>query len=220
MIKVDESFEISESGHGEYTEKKSRFISELVSVKSEDQAVAFIESVKKRYHDARHNCSAYITVDGDGRRVSRFSDDGEPSGTAGRPILEVLEGASLMNAACVVTRYFGGVLLGTGGLTRAYSNSAKEALKDASLIARCEGVRLFITVDYNGYGKVEYILREEGLPVLDTRFEQDVRIETVVPEDCIDSVEASVTESTGGRAVFIRDEVIAYGITDGRLIHL
>lgn len=213
-------FEIYKSGSGEYTEKKSRFISELVSAKTEAQAIAFIETTKKKYHDARHNCSAYITTGEDGRVISRFSDDGEPSGTAGRPILEVLEGAGLTNAVCVVTRYFGGVLLGTGGLTRAYSKSAALAAERAELIQRHEGIRLYITTDYNGYGRIEYLLRDRKLPVLDSHFETDVRVETVVPEDYLKRVKADITEATGGKAAFENGEPVAYGIAESGLVLL
>ena len=115
---------IIKDGTGEIVEKKSRFIANVKAVKSEEEAIAFINEIKKKYWDARHNCMAYV-VDG----IQRFSDDGEPSGTAGKLILDVITGRELTNAVIVVTRYFGGVLLGTGGLVRAYQKASIEALE-------------------------------------------------------------------------------------------
>ena len=117
---------IIESGSGEYIEKKSRFIGELVPVSSEEEAFAYLDAVRKKHYNASHHCFAYVL--GEKNQTERASDDGEPSGTAGRPILHVLEGEEICNALIVVTRYFGGTLLGTGGLTRAYTAAAKAAV--------------------------------------------------------------------------------------------
>ena len=116
-------------GQGEYVEKKSRFIATLQKCESEEEAFLFIEKIKKKYWDARHNCYAFVI--GAKGELARYSDDGEPGGTAGRPMLEVLNGEGIRNAAVVVTRYFGGVLLGTGGLVRAYTQAVKEGLKNS-----------------------------------------------------------------------------------------
>ena len=118
-------------GEGEIVEKKSRFIATLFPVHSEEEAAAFIESMKKKYWDARHNCSAFVL--GERAQVTRCSDDGEPSGTAGKPMLEVLLGAEVRNAAVVVTRYFGGTLLGTGGLVRAYTQAVQAGLENCTV---------------------------------------------------------------------------------------
>ena len=117
---------IISGGTGEFTDKKSRFIANIYHIEDEDMAVKIIEQLRKKYWDARHNCYAYVL--GGKSEIQRFSDDGEPSGTAGKPILEVITGNECGNCLCVVTRYFGGVLLGTGGLIRAYTNAAKDAL--------------------------------------------------------------------------------------------
>ena len=213
-------YEIFEAGEGEYTEKKSRFIGCVVSVKDEDEALQFIEGKKKQYHDARHNCSAFITAEPDGKTKSRFSDDGEPSGTAGRPILEVLEGAGLVNAACVVTRYFGGVLLGTGGLVRAYTESAKQAVAAAKLIQRQQGIPLSVRTDYNGYGRIEYLLREKGVPITDTRYEADVEVECVVPIELVKQMESRIVEATSGTAEISFGKETGFGIIEGQVVWL
>lgn len=133
---------IEEPGEGEYEEKKSRFIAKIVPAASEEEAVAFIDLVKKKYYDARHHCPALII--GRNREVTRCSDDGEPGGTAGKPILEVMLGAEITNAVMVVTRYFGGTLLGTGGLVRAYTQAAKAALADAKTATMRYGTRITV----------------------------------------------------------------------------
>ena len=132
-------------GQGEYTEKRSRFIGQLWPVESETEALEHLAAVRKTHYDARHNCFAYIVRDGG---VVRYGDDGEPQGTAGQPILAVLNGAGLTNACCVVTRYFGGVLLGTGGLVRAYTAAAKAALSDAGISRMALWQRLRIPCPY------------------------------------------------------------------------
>lgn len=119
----------------EITEKKSRFIANLFYVESADEAEIRIKEIKKKYHDAKHNCFAYLIFE-DGEIYKKFSDDGEPSGTAGAPMMEIIEKENLRNVLVVVTRYFGGILLGTGGLVRAYSDSLKEALSKATLVAK------------------------------------------------------------------------------------
>ena len=212
--------EIYTPGEGEYTEKKSRFLGIVSSVKNEEEAVAFIEAKRKQYHDARHNCSAYILEDENGRILSRYSDDGEPQGTAGMPILEVLEGAHLVNTICVVTRYFGGVLLGTGGLVRSYTNAAKAAIDNAALLEKHEGLPLTITTDYNGYGRIEYLLRQEDIPIADTSYAVDVDISCVIPFDKKESLEAKLSEATGGSVLLDYGEKRSYGLYEGRIIWL
>ncbi|MBQ7678179.1 MAG: YigZ family protein [Lachnospiraceae bacterium] len=194
-------YEVSREGRGEYEEKKSRFIAVVKKVHSEDEANAFIAAKKKEHHDARHNCSAYIVTGEGGRKITRFSDDGEPAKTAGQPILEVLSHANLINVVCVVTRYFGGVLLGTGGLVRAYTQSAKDAVEDARPLLRRRGFALVIVTDYNDLGKVEYILREKGIGLADTIYEAKVSISCDVPAEDKDALERQITEQTAGRAV-------------------
>ena len=135
-------------GEAEIVEKKSRFIATVRPVSSEEEAVAFIAEMKKKYWDARHNCSAFVI--GDRQEMSRCSDDGEPAQTAGRPMLDVLLREDIHNVAVVVTRYFGGVLLGTGGLVRAYQKSVQEGLAASVIIDKKEGRRLSVGTDYTG----------------------------------------------------------------------
>ena len=188
---------VYEGGQGEIIEKKSRFIATVKPVKTEEEALEFIESLKKKYWDATHNCFAYI-ISG-GTPLKRCSDDGEPSGTAGRPMLDVLEGESLSDVAVVVTRYFGGTLLGTGGLVRAYTAAAAEALAHTEIITRIHGFKLKITTDYTGLGKIQYILGQRGLAVLDTSYTDRVEITALVPDGEKGALTKALMEGTNGQ---------------------
>lgn len=163
-----------EGGEGEIVEKKSRFIATVRPVASEEEALAFIEEMKKKYWDARHNCSAFVI--GRNQELMRFSDDGEPQGTAGKPMLDVLLGAGLHNTAVVVTRYFGGTLLGTGGLVRAYGGAAALALQKARVVTMQVVVPGVWRVSYAQYEQALRILEEFGARLDDTRFEADVAL--------------------------------------------
>ena len=177
---MEEKYKILyQGGQGELTEKKSRFIATTRPVETEEEAAAFVEEMKKKYWDARHNCYAYAI--GDRGQTARCSDDGEPAQTAGRPILDVLLGAGVRNACVVVTRYFGGVLLGTGGLVRAYSGAAQEGLKASIVVEKCLGRKLLITTDYNGIGKLQYIAGQMGIAIRDTQYTDQVTAVLVVP---------------------------------------
>ena len=187
-------------GEGEYVEKKSRFIATLRKCESEEEAAAFIEEMKKKYWDARHNCSAFVV--GEGGRLTRCSDDGEPSGTAGRPMLEVLTGAGLQNAAVVVTRYFGGVLLGTGGLVRAYTQAVKEGLKNCSIGKMCRGQEVEITADYLWIGKIMYLLSSACLEPVSADYGEKVVLRLQVPAGSLDKRGRDVADATNGQAGF------------------
>ena len=189
---------VYQGGEGEITEKKSRFIATVLPVSNEDEAVAFVESMKKKYWDATHNCSAYVI--GEHYEVQRCSDDGEPSGTAGKPMLDVLLGEDLHDTAVVVTRYFGGTLLGTGGLVRAYSAAVKEGLLSSTIITRKRGVKLNLETDYTGLGEIQYIFGERNIAILDTEYTDRVALEALVPEELLDKIKEEVTEATAGRA--------------------
>ena len=202
-------------GEGEITEKKSRFIANVVPVSSEEEAEEFIESMKKKYWDARHNCYAYII--GERGEIKRFSDDGEPGGTAGKPILEVLAGEGITNAAIVVTRYFGGTLLGTGGLVRAYGAAAKEGLSASAVINKIPGMRLSITTDYTGLGKIQYLLGQRGITVLDTVYTDKVEMEALVSLKEGAAVKAEITEGTNGQAVLQEGEPCYLAKIDGKM---
>lgn len=196
-------------GTGEIIEKKSRFIANVGAVSSEEEALAFIADMKKKYWDARHNCMAYI-VNG----IKRFSDDGEPSGTAGKPILDVIEGRGLTNAVIVVTRYFGGVLLGTGGLVRAYQKSAIAGLEDSIVAEKCEGISTFIDTDYNGFGKIQYIAGTEGVNIIETDYQEKVRLRVVCETEKYGSFEKKVIEATAGRADICDREPVQFYKTE------
>ena len=154
-------------GQGELVEKKSRFIATTRPVESEEEALAFVAEMKKTYWDARHNCWAYVI--GDKGQLQRCSDDGEPSQTAGRPMLDVLLGEGVRNACVVVTRYFGGVLLGTGGLVRAYSGAVQAGLQGSVIVEKQPAKKFSIATDYNGMGKIQYAAGQLGITILDTR---------------------------------------------------
>lgn len=183
---------------GEIVEKKSRFIATMIPVTSEEEARDFIASMKKKYYDARHNCSAYTI--GENHEITKSSDDGEPSGTAGRPMLDVLIHSDIHNLCVVVTRYFGGVLLGTGGLVRAYTDATKAALENAQIKEELNGIILVIETDYNGYGKINYYLESEKIPVVDSEFTDKVTLNIFVSEDEADNVMNKITELTNATA--------------------
>lgn len=180
------------------TEKKSRFIGQVFPAATQEEASDIISDVRKKYWDARHNVSAFIV--GDDMPIERSSDDGEPAGTAGRPVLEVLRGANVRGAVMVVTRYFGGILLGTGGLVRAYTQSAKAALEAAELVAVMPSVVLGLTLDYASYGRLKSYLAESGLEERKADFGQDVRLELVTPEISKDDLIKSVIDMSDGKA--------------------
>lgn len=192
-----------EGAEGEIVEKKSRFIATIRPVKNEEDAQTFIDEMKKKYWDARHNCSAFVI--GERGEVTRCSDDGEPSGTAGRPMLEVLTGEGIKNIAVVVTRYFGGVLLGTGGLVRAYQSAVKEALKLCVIGRMCYGITYRVNTDYNGIGKIQYCLSENGITKVDTVYKEDVEVCFTVEEEKAGRVIKSITEATAGKAVITEE---------------
>ena len=175
---LEEYRTIYQGGEGELIEKKSRFIATVRLVKSEEEALAFIEEMRKKYWNATHNCFAYVI--GERKEIMRCSDDGEPQGTAGKPMLDVLLGEELYNTAVVVTRYFGGTLLGTGGLVRAYAKSVQEGLACSQVITKHLGVCIEIGTDYNGVGKLQYLFGQKKIPVLDAQYAEDVKFRILV----------------------------------------
>lgn len=187
---------IIKNGQGEYIEKKSKFIAHIFNVESEQQAAAIIAGVKKKYWDARHNCYAYIL--GNKGEIQRFSDDGEPSGTAGKPILEVLSGNECSNCLCIVTRYFGGVLLGTGGLIRAYTSASKEALDDCLTGELVEGVHAYLDADYNYVGKIQHLCIQDDITVVNTEYSDNVIFELMMEKQVRQKFEKALTEMSSG----------------------
>lgn len=202
-------------GQGEIVEKKSRFIAHVQPVASEEEAIDFIGKIKKQYWDARHNCHAYVI--GSHGEITRCSDDGEPSGTAGRPMLDVLLGNELHNTAVVVTRYFGGTLLGTGGLVRAYSAAVREGLAHAVIIEKQEGEIYRIQTDYQGLGKIQYLAGERGLSILNADYGEDVRLEILAPKGEAEAFLSAVTEATGGRAEIQKIRESCFAMIDGQI---
>ena len=197
---------IVEEGTGEITEKKSRFIATVKRVGSEEETVAFVEAMKKKYWDASHNCSAMVI--GERGELTRCSDDGEPSGTAGRPMLEVLLSEKLRNAAVVVTRYFGGTLLGTGGLVRAYTQAVREGLSGCKLGTMRAGVRLEVLTDYNGIGKILYIMGTKGIEPEDSLYTDTVQLVLLVPAEDKEALCKEFTEATAGKAkITVKEEL-------------
>lgn len=189
---------IYQGGEDEIVEKKSRFIATVFPVRTEEEALGFIEATRKKYWNARHNCFAYVI--GDRGELARCSDDGEPQGTAGKPMLDVLLGAEIHNVAVVVTRYFGGVLLGTGGLVRAYSSAVKAGLASSVIITKISGVKLKIDTDYTGLGKIQYILGQRGIKILDSVYTDKVELSVLLAKEISGEVQAEITEGTNGQA--------------------
>ena len=203
---------IYKGGEGEIVEKKSRFIATVKPVESEEEATAFITEMKKKYWDARHNCSAFVI--GANQELTRCSDDGEPAQTAGRPMLDVLLKESITNVAVVVTRYFGGVLLGTGGLVRAYQKAVQEGLAASQIIEKREGFLLYINTDYNGIGKLQYLFAQKEISILESEYTVDVRMTVLVPLERKEEIEKAVIEHTNGTARLEWGDETIYGIVD------
>lgn len=187
---------IKKGGMGEIVEKKSRFIANVFSVDSEEMAQEYIENVKKKYWDARHNCFAYVC--GKDNEIQRFSDNGEPSGTAGKPILEIIEHSGVRNCLIVVTRYFGGTLLGTGGLIRAYQAAARAGLDNSEIMQIFTGMHMRADIDYTNMGKLQYICTECGVSVLGVEYGENVHMELMVRDDIYGGFRSRVTDAFSG----------------------
>lgn len=190
---------LKEGGEGYYEEKKSRFLAACYRIENEEDAAGFIEAAKKKYWDARHNCYAYVL--GADNELMRFSDDGEPSGTAGKPILEVLTARGIHNCLIIVTRYFGGTLLGTGGLVRAYQKSSIDAVDNSILARRTKGSRITISTDYSSAGKIQYAAQQNGWMLTDTIYAADVSLVIEVPMPERERVVKEAVQITSGKAV-------------------
>ena len=216
MSEITISLYVYKGGQGEITEKKSRFIATVRPVESEDEAVSFINETKKKYWDARHNCSAFVI--GKRQELTRCSDDGEPAGTAGRPMLDVLLKENIHNAAVVVTRYFGGVLLGTGGLVRAYQQATKAGLSASEIIEKKDGAVLFIRTDYTGIGRLQYLFAQEKITVMDTAYEADVLVKAVIPENDKKRIEKTIIEQTNGTAKLEWGDEVTFAEYDGEVL--
>lgn len=204
---------IRKSGQGEITEKKSRFIGEVHYAKNLSEAEGFLSAARKKYYDARHHCFACIVgAPGTPDEILRSNDDGEPGGTAGKPMLEVLVGENLHYAAAVVTRYFGGTLLGTGGLVRAYTAAVRAAVENADIITVIQGYRLSYRLTYPQAGKLQYIYAKEQLPQPEIEYGQDVVMHVLVPEYMDEKIRKLTIETTDGKAELISRTACEYSI--------
>ena len=184
-------------GEAEFTEKHSRFIGHVRRTDTEEEALEFLREIREKHRDATHNVYAYIIRD---NNITRYSDDGEPGGTSGLPTLNVFASEEIKNVCCVVTRYFGGTLLGTGGLVHAYTKAAKMALDDAGVSMMAEWRKLRISCDYGFYDKAKRILEEFEAVVQNTDFGTDVSVEALVRSDRSESFLLRLTDVSNGRA--------------------
>ena len=191
---MSEYFIPAGAGEAEFVEKRSSFLGHVRYVETEDEAKAFVTEMKKKFYDARHNCWCYIIKDG----AVRYSDDGEPQGTAGIPMLEVLKREGVTNVVCVVTRYFGGVLLGTGGLLRAYTKSAKDALDAAGICVVRRWVKAEIACSYAMLERLKTECTAIGGVVADIEYSADVCLKLLLPEDKADAVSQRTADVTAG----------------------
>ena len=196
-------------------EKKSRFIATVRPVKTEEEALTFIESMKKKYWNATHNCFAYVI--GERSQVQRCSDDGEPSGTAGKPMLDVLLGEDIHDVVVVVTRYFGGTLLGTGGLVRAYGGAVKAGLEASTVIVKLHGAKIRVKTDYTGLGKIQYILGQQGILIVNSVYTDSVELEFLLTDDQIEMIRSEVIEGTNGQAQFEVEDACYFAKIDGEM---
>ena len=185
-------------GEAETEVKKSRFIATVRPVKTEAEASLFIAEMKKKYWDASHNCSAFTI--GRNHELTRCSDDGEPAQTAGRPMLDVLLGEDIHDLCVVVTRYFGGTLLGTGGLVRAYTQAAQAGLAESRVAVMRYGYTVTVGTDYNGIGRIQYLLGQRGIPIEDAVYTEQVSVTFRVPYEEKEKLIKDITEATAGTA--------------------
>lgn len=177
---MEEFVTIKENVQTEITEKKSKFIANLFYIENVEEAEKLIKQTKKKYHDAKHNCIAYRVID-KGQMIEKSSDDGEPSGTAGQPMLSILQKNNLSNILVIVTRYFGGILLGTGGLVRAYSNSLLNAIEKSEKEIKCLGQELLVELDYNEFENFKYYCKKNRINIIKVEYQEYI--------ECIISLE-------------------------------
>lgn len=198
---------IREKAEGSFIEKKSEFIGYIAPVKTNDEAVEFINSIKVMHRKATHNVYAYVLKNDN---ITRYSDDGEPQGTAGVPVLDVILKEGLTDVCVVVTRYFGGILLGGGGLVRAYSKGSKTAIDSARIMLMCNCYEITAEMDYNLYGKVTYVLPDFEIKMLSNDFSDNVKIKFLVKSELCDKLTDKLTDISNGQIVLSKsDEIYA-----------
>ena len=199
-----------------YEINKSTFITTLKPVQNVNEAKAFFEEIKKEFSDATHNITVYII--GKTGEAGHYSDDGEPSGTAGKPILEVISGSGIHNIVVVVTRYFGGTLLGTGGLVRAYTDATRAGIENSDIVEKIPGRRVDIAMDYTDLGKLQYLLAQNEVLTEDTEYTDKVIIHALFPESDKEMLKKKITEATSGRVMTQEGEEVYFGTVDGEVI--
>lgn len=209
---MDAYHTVYRGGSGEIVEKKSRFIAEVFPVTSEEEAMQYLEETRKRYWDARHHCWAYVL--GRNPSAERMSDDGEPAGTAGKPILEVIRGHQITDVLVIVTRYFGGTLLGTGGLVRAYTASAAEGLKHSEIITRFHGFKLRIASDYTSLGKIQHLLAQRDICILEPVYTDKVELVVLVPDEEEGALYKEIMDGTNGQADLEKEQECWFAQTE------
>ena len=207
---------IHTGGTGEIEEKKSRFIANIRPVHTEEEAQAFIDEMRKKYWDARHNCHAFVI--GERNELARSSDDGEPAGTAGHPMLDVLLKEGVHDAAVVVTRYFGGTLLGTGGLVRAYTAAVQAGLSACRILEKQKGSILTIRCGYGDVGKLQYLIAQRNIPTITSDFAEEVTLQIVLPDGEESAFLAAAADTSGGRAQIEKVRECRYALLDGEVL--
>ncbi|MBU5590985.1 YigZ family protein [Clostridium sp. MSJ-4] len=195
---------VKQEAMDEFEERKSLFIGYTKRVETEDDAKAFINVIKSKHKDATHNVYAYIV--GQNLEIQRYSDDGEPQGTAGIPILEVIKKSGITDCVVVVTRYFGGILLGAGGLVRAYTKGASMAIKEAGLVEKVDGILLRIIIDYDLLGKIQYICNQNQWYIEDTQYTDKVELNIYCELTLRDIIEKQIVEATNGKAIIVKEQ--------------
>lgn len=206
---------IRDFGEDSFIEKKSEFIGYAKRVESEEEAKEFVTSIKTQHKQARHNCWAYVV--GKNMGIQRYSDDGEPQGTAGIPILEVMKKSEVTDCAIVVTRYYGGILLGTGGLTRAYTKGASIALKAGGVVEKVEGCKISLHLEYDMLGKVQYVCSQNLWHIEDTEYSDKVIVYILADDSVAEIIEKEMTEVSNGKITIEKTEEGIYFKEDNRL---
>ena len=209
------SFICTNVGNAEIVEKKSRFIANVVPIISEEDALLYLAKIKKEYWDARHNCYAYITFD---QSIKRCSDDGEPSGTAGKPMLEVLQNRNIYGICVVVTRYFGGILLGTGGLLRAYQEATIKGIENAGIAELRLGYKTSWSINYDEYGKFNFLCEKLGVYKIDTQYLDKIKILLVIPISEFETFKFKVLEESSGKIKPTEMEKVNFVLIDKKVV--
>ena len=209
---------LKEASTAEIVDKKSRFIANSCHIESKEEAEEKINLIKKKYYDAKHNCFSFSIVDKDGNLLEKSSDDGEPSGTAGAPILNVIRKNNLNNVLIVVTRYFGGTLLGTGGLVRAYTDATRAGIENSDIVEKIPGRRVDLAMEYTDLGKNQYLLELNEVLTEDTEYTDKVIIHALFSEEDKERLKKKITEATSGRVTVREGDEVYFGTVGGEVI--